>query len=65
MNLNRIFNFYFLNKDISITPHVIDLKCFEQVLNVFLGGRVSQNFDLCLRFFLCKKSGNFLYPFSI
>ena len=57
MNLNSIFNFYFLNKDISITIQVIDLKFSVCDPHITLEGSVSQNFDLGLSFYFMSKNG--------
>ena len=50
----RFINFYFMNKDISVTIYVIELKFAVCIPSNPLGGSVSQNFDL-------GPSFNFIY----
>ena len=41
----------------------IILKVYQHVYNIHLEGTVSQNFEIGLSFFLCKKTGRFLLFF--
>ena len=56
----NIFYVYFLNMDISLTMALIFLKTCIHVVEVCLGGSVSQNFDIGLRFcFMLHRRWNF------
>ena len=51
----RFFQFYFLNKDISVTVYVIDLIFSVCIPNIQPEGRVSQIFDLGPSFYFMSK----------
>ena len=53
----RFFQFYFLNKDISVTMYVIDLIFSLRIPNIHPKGIVSQIFDLGPSFYFMSKIG--------
>ena len=57
MNLNRIFHFYYLNMDFSVTIYIIKMKFSVCIITVLPEGRVSQIFDLGPSFHFMAKNG--------
>ena len=53
----HIFHIYFLNMDISLIMKITGIKLAIHVAEIRLEGRVSQNFDIGLRFcfMLCRR----------
>ena len=56
---NRLFHFYFLNMDISVTIHIIHLKFSVCILKIRLEGSISNISIWALVFILWKKMGSF------